>query len=92
MHTHMHTHNIYHTCTHTHTHTHTLYEQVTFCRLTIGNLEAEVERRVAELAALKNKVSDLTGAMSELRKELEVKGQEILSVRREANTQVQLSG
>lgn len=36
-------------------------------------------------------MSDLTGAMIELRRELEVKGQEILSVRREANSQVQLS-
>lgn len=67
-------------------------QQIAFCQMTIRNLEAEAERKGSELAALKGKEVSLSGAVNELRKELEVKGQEILSVRREANTQVQLSG
>ena len=67
-------------------------QQIAFCQVTIRNLEAETERKDSELAGLKDKVSDLIGAVNKLRKELEVKGQEILTVRREANTQVQLSG
>lgn len=51
-----------------------------------GRLKSALEERDAELSTLRNKVSSLTVGVSNLRKELEVKGQEVLAVRREANT------
>ena len=48
-----------------------------------------MERRDAELSKLRDKVNSLTVAANNLRKELEVKGQEVLTVRRETNLLLQ---
>ncbi len=51
----------------------------------MGSLSADIKHRDAELSKLRDKVNSFTVASSNLRKELEVKGQEVLSVRRETN-------
>lgn len=48
-------------------------------------LNSDINDRNAELSKLRDKVNSLTVGMNKLRKELEVKGQEVLMVRREAN-------
>ena len=48
-------------------------------------MNGDIERRDAELSKLRDQANSLTVAVSNLRKELEVKGHEVLMVRREAN-------
>lgn len=55
----------------------------------IDSLNSDINNQNAELSKLRDKVNTLTVGMSNLRKELEVKGQEVLMVRREANALVQ---
>ena len=57
--------------------------QVERCERSVLELQSSVEAREAELGRLRSKVNSLTVATSDLRKELEVKGQEVLTVRRE---------
>ena len=56
----------------------------------VGELHCEIEGRDSELSKLRDKVNTLTVAVSDLRKELEVKGHEVLMIRREANNRLQL--
>lgn len=55
----------------------------------MSDLSSDIDRRDAELSKLRDKVNSLTVAVSSLKKELEVKGHEVLMIRREANTQLQ---
>lgn len=56
---------------------------------TVSDLNADVECRDAELSKLRDKANSLTVGVNKLRKELEVKGHELLTVRRETNTVLQ---
>lgn len=55
----------------------------------MSSLNIDIEHRDAELSKLRDKVNSLTVAVNNLRKELEVKGQEVLGVRRETNSLLQ---
>ena len=55
---------------------------------TIGGLHSEVGRRDSELSKLRDRVNNLTVAVSNLKKELGVKGQEVVMIRRETNNQI----
>ena len=50
----------------------------------MDELQSKVEGRDAELSKLRDKINSLTISVSDLRKELEVKGHEVLSICREA--------
>lgn len=54
----------------------------------VEGLRGEVGRRDRELGQLREKVNNLTVALSDLRKELEVRGQEVIMARKEANSQI----
>ena len=56
---------------------------------TVSGLNSEVGRRDAELGKLRGKVNTLMVTNESLKKELEVKGQEVLTVRREASSLLQ---
>ena len=56
---------------------------------TVGDLQHELEGRDSELSKLRDKVNNLTVSAFDLRKELEVKGHEVLTIRREANNKLQ---
>ena len=55
----------------------------------MGELHCEIEGRDSELSKLRDKVNTLTVAVSDVRKELEIKGHEVLMIRREANNRLQ---
>ena len=55
----------------------------------MNELQSKVEGRDSELSKLRDKVNSLTVSVSNLRKELEVKGHEVLMIRREANNKLQ---
>ena len=55
----------------------------------VGELQSKVEGRDSELSKLRDKLNSLTVSVSDLRKELEVKGHEVLMIRREANYKLQ---
>ena len=55
----------------------------------VGELQSKVEGRDSELSKLRDKLNSLTVSVSDLRKELEVKGHEVLMIRREANNKLQ---
>ena len=55
----------------------------------MNELQSKVEGRDSELSKLRDKVNSLTVSVSDLRKELEVKGHEVLMIRREANNKLQ---
>ncbi len=55
----------------------------------VRDLNTNIERRDAELSRMRDKVNSLTVAVSDLRKELEVKGHEVLATRRETNAKLQ---
>ena len=55
----------------------------------VNELQSKVEGRDSELSKLRDKVNSLTVSVSDLRKELEVKGHEVLMIRREANNKLQ---
>lgn len=63
--------------------------QVTHYERAMEALNSDMNSRNAELGKLRDKVNTLTVGMNNLRKELEVKGQEVLMVRREANAILQ---
>ena len=54
----------------------------------MSGLHLELEGRDSELCKLRDKVNTLTVAVSDLKKELEVKGHEVLMIRREANNKL----
>ena len=55
----------------------------------MSDLKADVEYRDAELSKLRDKANSLTVGVNKLRKELEVKGHELSTARRESNTILQ---
>ena len=55
---------------------------------TVNSLQVEIEGRNSELGKLRDKVNTLTVAVSNLKKELEVRGHEVLTIRREANNKL----
>jgi hypothetical protein len=63
--------------------------QVNQYERTVTSLNIDVEYRDAELSKLRDKANSLTVTVSNLKKELEVKGREVLGVRREANALLQ---
>ena len=50
----------------------------------MDELQSKVEDRDGELSKLRDKINSLTASVSDLRKELEVKGHQVLSIHREA--------
>lgn len=56
---------------------------------TVSSLNIDIEHRDAEVSKLRDKVNSLMVGNSNLRKEVEVKGHEVLSVRRETNALLQ---
>ena len=55
----------------------------------MDELQSTIEGRDAELSKLRDKLNSLTVSVSDLKKELEVKGHEVLMIRREANNRLQ---
>lgn len=55
----------------------------------VDELQSKVEGRDSELSKLRDKLNSLTISVSDLRKELEIKGHEVLMIRREANNKLQ---
>ena len=55
----------------------------------VSSLCSDIEMKDAELSKLRNNVNSLTVAVANIRKELEVKGNEVLATRREANAILQ---
>lgn len=54
----------------------------------IEELKQEIEQRQYQINELDEEISHVRGNVEELQHELQAKGQEILSVRREANSQI----
>ena len=55
----------------------------------MDGLRCEIENRDSEMSKLCDKINTLTVSVSDLRKELEVKGHEVLMIRRETNNRLQ---
>ena len=55
----------------------------------MNELQSKVESRDSELSKLRDKINSLIVFVSDLRKELEVKGHEVFMIRREANNKLQ---
>ena len=54
----------------------------------LSSMCKEVDRRDSELSKLRDRVNTLIVALSDLKKELEVRCQEVVMVKREANSQI----
>ena len=54
----------------------------------IEELKREIEQREYQINELDEEISHVRGNVEELQHELQAKGQEILSIRREANSQI----
>lgn len=54
----------------------------------IEDLKQEIEQRQCQINELDEEISNVRSNVEELQRELQVKGQEILNVRREANSQI----